>query len=87
MQETNKKKLRKTQTSEILKYLRFHRSSGITQAKAYEMFGATRLSGLIFGLRKEGYDITSETKVVKNRYGGTSVIAVYKLVGEKDGTN
>lgn len=72
--------MRKTQKSEILKYMETHKS-GITSLQAIEMFGATRLSGIIHDMRKrDGLNIITEIKNVKNRYGGVSSIAVYKLV-------
>ena len=69
---------RRTQIEDIKEYLEKH-PRGITSLQAIKMFGATRLSGIIFNLRKQGMDIRTETKQVKNRYGGTSTIAVYKL--------
>lgn len=70
--------MRQTQTNDIKRYIETHKK-GITSLEAIEMFGATRLSSIIFCLRKQGMNIVTETKNVKNRYGGTSSIAVYKL--------
>ena len=68
----------KTQKSEILKYLKTHRR-GITSLQAIQLFGATRLSDIIFKLRQEGYDITTEQITKKNRYGHVTTFACYKL--------
>ena len=68
----------KTQISEILKYLQTHKR-GITSIQAIELFGATRLSDIIFRLRKAGYDIETEQITKKNRYGHTTTYACYKL--------
>ena len=74
---------RKTQQSEIVKYLKTHKS-GITQIQATELFGNTRLSSTIYNLRyKHHMNIKTEDKAVKNRYGGVSVVAVYKLVKDE----
>lgn len=70
---------KKTQTSEIKKYLETHKK-GLTSLEAINMFGATRLSGIIFVLRKNGMNIITEDKLVGNRYGGVSRVAVYKLM-------
>ena len=69
----------KTQKSEILRYLMTHKR-GITSIQAIELFGATRLSDIIFRLRKEGYDIVTEQVTRKTRYGHVTTFAVYKLV-------
>lgn len=70
---------KKTQMSEIKKYLETHKK-GLTSLEAINMFGATRLSGIIFCLRKNGMNIITEDKLVSNRYGGISRVAVYKLM-------
>ena len=72
------KKEIKTQTSEVLKYLENHKK-GITSLDAIRLFGATRLSGIIFILRKRGYNIETTYKQVPNRFGGLSTVAVYTL--------
>lgn len=71
--------IKRTQTSDILNYMKTHKK-GITSMEAFERYGATRLSGLIWGLRKQGYNIISEPKVVKTRYGNNTQVCVYKLV-------
>ena len=69
----------KTQKSEILKYLKTHKK-GITSIQAIEMFGATRLSDIIFRLRNEGWDIDTHMITKKNRYGHAVTFACYRLV-------
>lgn len=76
----------KTQKSEILKYLKEHKKDGLTSIQAIDLFGATRLSGTIFDLKKDGHIIITEIKSVKNRFGGTSNIATYYYKGELNGT-
>lgn len=78
-----KKELKKTQTSEVLNYLMKHKK-GITSMEAFEKFGATRLSAIIFNLRhNHGYDIEVEEEKTKNRYGNTVAFTRYRLVGIK----
>lgn len=66
--------------SEILKYMQA--GNRITSMQAIEMFGATRLSAIIFDLRKAGYNIITHNRVGKNRYGGTVTYAEYELIKE-----
>jgi hypothetical protein len=68
----------KSQTSDIIAHLRKYKT--ITSYEAIKKYGATRLSGIIFILRDRGFGIETEMINVKNRYGHTSKIAVYKLV-------
>ena len=71
-------KTKKTQKSEILKYMQTHK--GITSLQAIEKFGATRLSDIIFKLRQDGYFIQTEQVTTKNRYGHVVTYAKYSLV-------
>lgn len=76
------KKNHKGNTGRVLEYLKTHKK-GITSIQAFEMFGATRLSAIIFNLKKFGYIIESSTSKGKNRYGELVSFSVYKLVGEE----
>jgi len=42
-----------TQTMDVLKYMRKHKKSGITSKTAFEMFGITRLSAVIYRNRND----------------------------------
>ena len=68
---------RKTQQDAVLEWLQTGES--ITSMQAFEMFGATRLSAIVFCLRKKGYDIEAESVQVTNRFGKTTSIAKYTL--------
>lgn len=75
----------KGQRQAILKHLQTKGS--ITSMEAFQKYGATRLSAIIFDFRKMGYDIVTHIIVGKNRYGGTSQYAEYRLEdknGNKD---
>ncbi len=61
----------------IEKWLRDHGS--ITGKQAMDECGVYRLSAVIFELRRRGLDIETYTIKVKNRYGGKSYVAQYKL--------
>lgn len=68
----------KSQTSDIIKHLRKHKS--ITSYEAIKKYGATRLSGIIFILRERGFGIETEMVQGKNRYGHVTNYAIYHLV-------
>ena len=65
-----------TQTQKVLKYLK--KGHTITSMDAFRKFHATRLSDIIFRLRKRGYKITSHREISKD--GAT--YARYELIGE-----
>ena len=65
----------KSQSSEVINHLRKYKK--ITSLK---LFGATRLSGIIYYLRNKGFGIETEIAYAKNRYGHLTKYAIYKLV-------
>lgn len=69
----------KTQNERVLKYLQTHKR-GITQLQALEKLGVLRLSGRIYDLRDQGYEIATNIIEVPNRYGVVSKVAEYRLV-------
>lgn len=60
-----------TQRAAVLNYLRDKGS--ITSMEAYTELGATRLSAIIYDLKRLGFNISSVTKTVKTRYGKTNI--------------
>ena len=72
-----------SQTKDVLQHLIKHGS--ITSYEAFKLYGATRLSAIIYELRhRHKYDITSCPQTVKTRYGQKVHIAVYKLENRKE---
>lgn len=71
----NGKKLNKTE--KVLEHLKTYGS--ITSLEAIEKFGATRLSAIIFNLRKRGYDISTIDIPFTDRFGIKSVYGKYVL--------
>jgi len=67
-----------TQNEQILNYLQTHKT--ITSLQAINEFGVTRLSHVIYSLKKEGHNIYTETISVKNRFGKRCSVASYSLV-------
>ena len=68
-------------TIEVLRYLKTHKR-GITSMEAIEMFGATRLSAIIFNLRKRGYIIETIKMDTIDRYGNPVQYGKYILKGK-----
>lgn len=54
-------------------------NGSITSMEAIELFGATRLSAIIFNLRKKGHDIETVKKRGTDRYGHAVNYAKYVL--------
>lgn len=66
-----------TQNERILDYIAEFGS--ITQLQALQDLGVMRLASRISDLRRQGYNITSESIAVKNRYKEKCYIKRYKL--------
>ena len=64
-------------TIAVLEHMREH--DGITQLEATELFGATRLSAIVFNLRKKGHVIETVTMGGVDRYGHAMNYAKYVL--------
>lgn len=75
-----KSDLGKSQTEDVVRFMK--EEGSITSMDAINEFGATRLSAIIFSLRKQGYDIETRMEVGKNRYGKTMEYARYVLIDE-----
>ena len=67
-------------TKKVLEYLKSNGS--ITSLEAYDLFRATRLSAIIFNLRKYGYEIISKPETYTNEDGITSYYVRYVYEGE-----
>lgn len=72
---------KQTQNKTVLEHMQ--RDGFITSWQAIQLYGITRLSGRIYDLRKEGYKISSKSRICKNRFGNNCNIAVYELEEEK----
>lgn len=66
---------RATQTWRVLDYMREFGS--ISQYEAFFDLGVMRLASRISDLKAQGYNITSKTEAVKNRYGEKVYIKRY----------
>lgn len=71
--------MKKSQRSEVLKYLQSHKN-GLTSMEAFKLFGATRLSAIIFDLRKIGYNIEAIEEKTITRYDRHCKYVRYVLI-------
>lgn len=67
-----------SQRSDVLSWLK--KGNTITSWEAFERFGATRLSAIIFDLRKDGYKIAGVWETTVDRYGDEKRFLRYFLV-------
>lgn len=71
-----------TQTEMVLWHLQ--NCGSITSWEAIQKYGATRLSAIIYSLRKKGYPISMKLEQSKTRYGEPVQYGVYTLMKEGD---
>ena len=69
--------MRLTQYDRVLDHLK--KNKKLSQKQAINLYGAYRLSAIIYNLRKDGYNISTNFKSGKNRFGDTVSWAEYKL--------
>lgn len=64
-----------------VKAVREYLESGhsLTSKEAFEMFGATRLSAIIYDLRRDGLAISTIKATGVTRFGTQCSFAIYKL--------
>lgn len=66
-----------TKTAKVLTHLKEHKA--ITSWEAIQLYGATRLSAIIFNLRHRGYQIENAWLQGEDRYGNASRYVRYEL--------
>ena len=69
-----------TKTYDVLRHM--EENVGITSMEAFELYGATRLSAIIFNLRGDGIPITAIDRVVRDRHDNIVHFAEYRIVKE-----
>lgn len=71
----------KNKTQAVLNHLEQYGS--ITSMDAFKLYGATRLSAIIYNLRHHyGLEIRNESIKIKDRYNSTCIFDKYILVKE-----
>ena len=73
--------MRVTLQDRVIKYLQ--EEGSITSMEAFQYIGVTRLSAVIFNLKKDGYAIKTEPESSLNRYGDKVTFAKYSFYDEK----
>lgn len=68
----------KSKTDDILAHLLAYGT--ITSLEAIDLYSATRLSAIIFNLKKKGYSISSTNKPFVDKHGNKSFYAEYELL-------
>ena len=72
---------RLTQVEKVRQELNRRKKSGVTSLYCFKQFGITRLSAIIYVLRKKlGLKISSSRIAIKNRYGEKVYFSQYKLM-------
>lgn len=71
-----------TQCERIIDYM--EEFGSISTFEAFKDLGVARLASRIHDLKGMGYNITSEIKSSKNRFGETTYYKVYKLAEEEN---
>ena len=72
--------MKKTKHNLVKKHL--IKSKTITSWEAIIQYKATRLSAIIFNLRKSGWDITTKNITTKDKDGNSTTFAKYVLVSQ-----
>lgn len=70
-------------TQEVLRHLLKKKS--ITSMEAFRLYGATRLSAIIFNLRQRGHIIDNIWMEQKDRYGNVCQFVKYMYGGQENG--
>lgn len=71
-----------TQCQRILDYMT--QFGSISTLEAFNDLGVARLASRIHDLKDQGYDIISQTKSSRNRFGEKTYFKVYRLAEEKE---
>ena len=69
---------RLTKTKMVKNHLQ--RGETITSLEAINLYSATRLSAIIFSLRRQGLDIVTLPITIKDMFGNSTTYAQYKLL-------
>ena len=69
-----------TQKAKILRHLKDFGS--ITSWESFTNYGVTRLSAIIYNLKKDGYSFSEEWVIKKNKYNEKTEFKKYILKGE-----
>ena len=74
--------MKTNKTQKVIQHLK--EKGNITSWQAIELYGATRLSAIIFNLRERGYEIDDIWMEGEDRYGNPSRYVKYVFKGMLD---
>ena len=69
--------MRKTHCDRVVEYI--NEFGSITSRDAFMDLGITRLSAVVFDLKKKGYSVDTTFESAKNRWGDTTSFARYSF--------
>lgn len=70
--------MKTSQCKRIIEYMT--QFGSISTYEAFNDLGIARLASRIHDLKTQGYNIASETKTTKNKFGERTSFSVYKLI-------
>ena len=71
-----------SQKQRVIKYIKDFGS--ITTFQAYSDLGVTRLSAVMYNIKKDGIKVKTETGKAKNRYGEDTHFAIYSFIEQDE---
>ncbi len=71
-----------TKKSKVLHHLLKNKS--ITSIEAIKYYSATRLSAIIYNLKKDGYKFKSERIPFEDKFGNKAYFNKYHLIGKEE---
>ena len=69
--------MRKTHCDRVVEYI--NQNGSITSRDAFIELGVTRLSAVVFDLKKKGYQVDTQFESSKNRWGDSTTYARYSF--------
>ncbi len=74
--------IKTTKKSKVLQHLLKNKS--ITSIEAIKCYSATRLSAIIYDLKKDGYKFKTERVAFEDKFGNTAYFGKYHLMGKEE---
>ena len=72
----------RSKTADVLHHLQVNKK--ITSLEAIKLYRATRLSAIIYNLRRRGYNISTEYKPFKDIYGHSARYGIYHYLEKEE---
>ena len=72
----------RSKTMDVLQHLQLYKT--ITSLEAIKLYRATRLSAIIYKLKKRGYNIVTESQKFRDVYGHGGVYGIYHYLENEE---